>query len=135
MVRIGENLTSIIPRKMPMKPSAVQKKLYGSVKVFWLNKELVLQNLKECSKRLIKERKEVEEVRLFGSLAEGRAVPKSDVDLLIITKCPEFGETYRNYFSEIGLPVDLFWCTKEKIKENTFYQTVYQKSKLLAKKN
>jgi predicted nucleotidyltransferase len=111
-----------------MKPSVVQKKLYGSVKIFWLNKEQVLKNLQKCVSQMVLERQEIEEVRLFGSLAENRAVPKSDVDLLIITKKPVLKEEYLPYFKDLGLPVDLFCYERKKLEDHSFARKVYEKS-------
>ncbi len=116
----------------------VQEKLYGSVKVFWLDREEVLRRLKEAASRLLADREEVEEVRLFGSLAEGRAVPGSDADILLVLKeaevpFPKRPQFYLDYFAEVGLPCDLFCYTKEELTRNPFAQKIYTKSLPLPK--
>nr|WP_303714588.1 nucleotidyltransferase domain-containing protein [Methanoculleus marisnigri] len=50
---------------------------------------------------------------LFGSFAEGRAVPGSDLDIMIVLArderpFPEWVSAYLAYFSDIGIGVDLF---------------------------
>lgn len=75
---------STSPKRMPTRPSVVQERSYGSVRVFWLNREEVLRRLREAVQKLLAEREDIKEIRLFGSLAEGRAVPGSDVDLLLV---------------------------------------------------
>ena len=114
-------------------PSVVRKRSYGSVRVFWLDREQALKNLEKCAHRLLSERPEVEEVRLFGSLAEGRAVPGSDADLLLVVKsdpAPPFkrAEKYMDYFLEVGLPVELFCYTREELQRISFAAEIYRKS-------
>lgn len=52
-------------------------------------------------------------VILFGSFAEGRAVPGSDLEIMIVLArderpFPEWVSAYLTYFSGIGIGVDLF---------------------------
>ena len=121
-------------------PSVLRRRSYGSVRVFWLDRDLALKNLRESALRLVREKPEVEEVRLFGSLAEGRAVPGSDADILLVLGKEEgsFWERplkYLNYFEEIGLPVELFCYTREEIRKNSFAAEAYRRSLKLAEKN
>lgn len=99
-------------------PSVVLSRSYGSVRVFWLDREKALRRVREAASRLLRERPEVLGVYLFGSLAEGRAVPGSDADLLILLRRSErrFLDRPLEYlpaFDEVGLPVDLFCYTPE----------------------
>ncbi|HXH07112.1 MAG TPA: nucleotidyltransferase domain-containing protein [Vicinamibacterales bacterium] len=69
--------------------------------------------LRRGAARLVAERPEVLEVRLFGSLATGRAVPGSDADVLVIVRdgAPPFLERsvhFAPYFSGAGVGCDLF---------------------------
>jgi predicted nucleotidyltransferase len=48
----------------------------------------VLGRLRESALALLRERPDVLEVRLFGSLARGDALPGSDADLLVILRDP-----------------------------------------------
>ena len=66
--------------------SVIQKKSYGSVKTFWLNKELLDVKLKQAVKKVLSEKKEVEKVVLFGSFAGGKATVSSDMDILLVVK-------------------------------------------------
>lgn len=60
----------------------VQKKLYNSVKVFWLDKELLDKTLREIVERVSKTFREIKKIILFGYQVENRATPFSDVDIL-----------------------------------------------------
>jgi len=55
----------------------------------------------------------VRKVVLFGSLAQGRAVPGSDADLLIVVEddnraMNERIDEYLEFFSGIGIGIDIF---------------------------
>lgn len=96
----------------------MESRSYGSVRVFWLNASEALQRLHTAAARLLRERPDVLEVRLFGSLAEGRAVPGSDADVLVLLRASERRWMDRPlefapYFEGVGLPVDLFCYTRE----------------------
>ena len=99
----------------------MQKKCYGSVTVFWLDRDEALRRLRKAARRLLEERPEVLEVFLFGSLAEERAVPGSDADILVVlghSERPFFdrSQEFLPFFDEIGLPVDLFCYTQEEVE-------------------
>ncbi len=91
---------------------------YGSVKVFWLDRDDAFERVRRAARHLVDERPDVRAVYLFGSLAEGRAVPGSDVDLLIL-----LGRSDRPWlerpldfigrFDGVGMPVELFCYTAE----------------------
>ena len=108
------------------------------MRIFWLDREEALKRVEEAARRLLAEKPEVREVVLFGSLAEGRAVPGSDVDLLIILSKSEKDflsrkDDYLTYFSDVGLPCDLFCYTEEEIKNNPFARDVLQRGIRLSK--
>jgi len=63
--------------------SVVRKESFGSVTVFWLDTDLVRERLRAVVERLA-ENPNVLRVILFGSFAEGRAVPGSDLDVMIV---------------------------------------------------
>ncbi len=99
--------------------SAVREESYNSVKVFWLDTDLVLERLRTKA-ALLAGNPAVKRVVLFGSLAEGRAVPGSDADILIVLdrddrsvgdRIPGFMEL----FSDIGIGVDLFPYTLDEL--------------------
>jgi predicted nucleotidyltransferase len=103
-------------------PSAVQKRSYGSVTVFWLDRERAVENLRSAAERLAEEKEEVLYVGLFGSLAEGRAVPGSDADLIVLVSSSprrflDRPLDYLPYFEGLGIGVDLFCYTPEEAAE------------------
>ncbi len=92
--------------------STVRKESFGSVTVFWLDTDLVRERLRAVVERLADD-PNVLRVILCGSFAEGRAVPGSDLDVMIVLTHDErpFLEripAYLTYFSGIGIGVDLF---------------------------
>jgi len=100
--------------------SVIQKKSYGSVKTFWLNKELLEARLREAMRKMLAERGEIEDTVLFGSFADKKAGIYSDVDILLIVKDSDKNfidrqMDYRDYFSNIDLNVDLFVYTRKEV--------------------
>lgn len=88
------------------------------MRVFWLNRDEALRAVTDAAGRLVSERGEVVAVYLFGSLAEGRAVPGSDADVLVllersVRRWVERPLDYQHYFHDCGLPVELFCYTRE----------------------
>jgi hypothetical protein len=62
--------------------SAVEECYRGSaVRVFRLRRDTLLADLEKRSRRLLDDRPEVVEIRLFGSLVTGQAGPGSDADI------------------------------------------------------
>jgi uncharacterized protein len=92
------------------------------VRVFRLNQEVVLSRLRSASARLIRERVEVVQVWLFGSLARGAARPGSDADLLIVVRDGagpflERAQTLAPYFSGAGVGRDLVVYTESEARQ------------------
>ena len=92
--------------------SVVRKESFNSVTVFWLDVELVRKRLSAAVERLADDQN-VLRVVLFGSFAEGRAIPGSDLDIMIVLAHDERPlleriSADRMYFSGIGIGVDLF---------------------------
>lgn len=67
-----------------MMPSFVVKELLNSVKVFWLEQEKLLTQLRNLAMEIGKRDENILKIILFGSLVEKRAVPGSDADILVI---------------------------------------------------
>ena len=118
--------------------SVIQKESYDSVKVFWLNKELLGVNINTAVKNLTARHPEVSRVILFGSAAEDKASVSSDIDILIvvrkskhrfINRSMEFGK----YFEEIGLGTDIFVYTQQELEKNSIplAETAIKKGKIL----
>lgn len=96
--------------------SAVRKKSYGSVTVFWLDRERVVRSLRQATACLAAERPEVLYIGLFGSLAQGRAVPGSDADIIVLVsgsphRFIDRPLDYLSFFEHAGIGVDLFCYT------------------------
>jgi predicted nucleotidyltransferase len=100
-------------------PSVIRERSFGSVRVFWLDSGEALERLGRAASRLVAERPEVARVVLFGSLAEGRAVPGSDADVLILLDRSERARwidrllDYQPFFEDVELPVEVFCYTRE----------------------
>jgi len=105
-------------------PSVIQRKSYNSAKIFWLNKDLLKENIRKCVNELASNRPEVQKVVLFGSAANDRQTPTSDIDIILVVtevQADLFNRPliYKEFFNKIGLEVDLFVYTKTEIeKEN-----------------
>src|SRR3989304_1546316 len=98
--------------------SLVRKKSSGSVTVFWFDREKALELLAKNAQILGRQRAEVLRVGVFGSLANGRAVPGSDADVIIIVprntkRMIDRSDDYIGYFNDIGLGGDLFSYKEE----------------------
>lgn len=97
--------------------SAVRKRSYGSVTVFSLDEGLVRDALAKWLTE-VRKRPEVLAVVLFGSFASGRAVPGSDLDLLIVLREDPrpFPDRIPDYLPDgIPVPVDVFPYTQAEI--------------------
>lgn len=101
-------------------PSAVHEISFNSVRVFWLDSDQVLSRLRERVKTITAD-PAIRTVVLFGSFAEGRAVPGSDLDILVVLehdprepseRIPDFIER----FSGLGIPVDVFAFTVDELE-------------------
>ena len=102
-----------------MVQSVIRERSFNSVQVFWIDNDLVWERLERCVATLTRN-PHVMKVVLFGSFAEGRAVPGSDLDILIIIDEDERRITDRipaflEVFDDIGLSVDLFPYTPDEL--------------------
>jgi predicted nucleotidyltransferase len=100
--------------------SVIRKTYYNSVKVFWLDRQLAYDKTVQAARKLGSVNPAVLLVILFGSLAEGKALPSSDADILIVVKDSNLRfidrpARYRAYFVDIGLGIDLFVYTEQEI--------------------
>ena len=90
----------------------------SSVRVRYLDRDAVLASLRELATRLGAERPEIQEIRLFGSLARGQRNPFADADLLIVLDASDLAARERipRYKpTRIPLPVDLTVCTRDEL--------------------
>lgn len=115
----------------------MRKRSYGSVDVFWLDRTEAVRRIEDAAGGLVRDRPEVEEVHLFGSLAEGRAVPGSDADVLIVLSGSEERwvdrpAAYEDAFRDVGMPVELFCYTRAEMGENPIARRACEKGRRLA---
>jgi predicted nucleotidyltransferase len=111
----------------------------SSVRVRYLDRDAVLASLRELATRLGAERPEIEEVRLFGSLARGQRNPFADADLLIVLEASDLPARERlpHYKpSRIPVPMDLTVCTRDELArelaaDNRFLKRVLGESLIL----
>lgn len=89
------------------------------MRVFWLKRDELIKELHRVAKEVGEKDDKVVKIVLFGSLAEGRAVPGSDADVLILLrednrrfmdKIPEYLEKF-----SIDFPVEVFPYTVSEI--------------------
>jgi predicted nucleotidyltransferase len=96
----------------------MQEKSSNSVKVFFADKDKILLQVEEYSKKLKKNHPEVVKVGLFGSYVTDKYGPASDVDLLIILKSSSkrFIDRIPDFLpSEIDVSCDCFPYTVDEI--------------------
>lgn len=92
------------------------------VRVFRLDRAAIVGRLRRAADRLIVDRADVLDVRLFGSLARGDAVPGSDADILIVVRdgAGPFLERTRElapYFEGVGVGCDVLVYTESEYAE------------------
>jgi len=108
------------------------------VRIFWLDREAALRQIRAAATRLLRERPEVVAVYLFGSLAKDRATPRSDADLLIILRHSpmarwfERGCEYGDYFDEVEIPCELFCYTLDELPKVPLARSAMQHALLIA---
>lgn len=112
------------------------------MRVFRLKREAILSALEAAARRLVAERPEVLEVRLFGSLARGDAGPGSDADILIVLSETErpFLERIPDYARALagaGIGCDVLPYTRTELArlrhaEGSFADTACRESRVLA---
>jgi predicted nucleotidyltransferase len=93
------------------------------VKVFWLDRSELARRIERSVAAMASQNLRVREVILFGSVAEGRASPSSDVDLVIVLDRSEKRPLDRaaefvDYFADLGLDVDLFVLTLDELQRD-----------------
>jgi len=86
----------------------LQVRSFDSVKIISIDRHKLLSRLEQIACKIVMERREVKEVRLFGSLARGDQVGTSDVDILIILENDIVYsplEQVRDYYPYFDLPI------------------------------
>ena len=102
------------PKKTANGPSAMWRWSCGSAQFTSLNRQIAIDELRDCANSMVCEDKRVLTVGVFGSLPRGDALPSSDADILIISKNHEFSRwfdripEYMNFFPGVSIPVEPF---------------------------
>lgn len=121
-------------------PSILQKKSYGFVKTFWIDKDKLFQELKKSVDNLVSDKPEVQRVILFGSAANNKLIPSSDIDIaIIVSKSKERfidrPSIYLEYFENIGADIDIFVYTENETHNDIpLLKTAMKTGKLLYEK-
>ncbi|MEM2134161.1 MAG: nucleotidyltransferase domain-containing protein [Candidatus Jordarchaeaceae archaeon] len=101
-------------------PSFVVEESLNSVKVFWLDQDNLIRTIQRLAVKVGTENKNVVKIVLFGSLAERRAVPGSDADILIILEGDDrkFMDRIEEWVEkfQIDFPVEVFPYTLEELE-------------------
>jgi predicted nucleotidyltransferase len=86
------------------------------VRVFWLKQDELIEHIRRVAERVGSADPNVLKIVLFGSLAEGRAVPGSDADILIILRHDprRFMDRLPEWMGRLSIdfPVDVFPYTE-----------------------
>lgn len=97
----------------------------GSVKAFSIDRDSLLEKLKEIAKELKESFTYVKDIYLFGSLARGEERGLSDVDLLItVEDLPKerfweiFDELYSFIWERLPIAFDIIVTPEERLYEN-----------------
>ena len=94
----------------------------STVSVTWFDKDAVWRAVEAHARALAARYPEIEEIRVYGSLVRGTAVPGSDVDLLIVLSASEisFLDRIPAYLpSAFPCGVDVFPYTRAEIARMT----------------
>lgn len=92
-----------------------------TVRVRFLDGDRAVGELRRVAQELVSGCPNVQEVRLFGSLAKGNYAPGSDADVLIVLRederplldrIPEF----LRWFLKVSLPVEVFPYTRKEME-------------------
>lgn len=91
----------------------------NSVKVFWLDQDRLLTEVHKVAVRVGQADENIRKIILFGSLAEKRAVPGSDADILIVLQKDSraFMDRISGWSGRfiVDFPVEVFPYTREEL--------------------
>lgn len=118
-----------------------QQNLSNSVKIFSIDRNKLLRELKGIARQIGAEHARVQTIRLFGSMARGDQVGTSDADILIVVRNNEQTEVLdqiRLFYAYFDLPigVDLLVYSEEEIEHrlqtgDPFLSRIWAESQLL----
>jgi predicted nucleotidyltransferase len=119
-------------------PSLVRKESFGSVTIYWLDREAARQQVRTAAQQLVDACPEVVAVYLFGSLATNKATPRSDADILIVLResnQPVWFKRARDHFpylDAVEMPIELFCYTLDELPRKAVAQHALQYAILMA---
>jgi predicted nucleotidyltransferase len=114
------------------------RQCWRGVVISFLDRSQRIQDLQRCGAALKEARPEVAAVWLFGSLASARAVPDSDIDLLILLhhhEIPRWFDRIPDYlvwFADFPCDVDLFPLTRQEAATSLLAQKARRSGMRLA---
>jgi predicted nucleotidyltransferase len=96
------------------------------VKVFWLDRERLLSLALAACGGLLKAHESVLRAGVFGSVATGRAVPGSDLDVLLVLselRGPRHhaAAPFHEHFEHIAIGTEIHCATGEDLRTNPFF--------------
>lgn len=100
--------------------SLMQEKSSNSVRVFFLDREGAIHEVRKAMEARKSLCPEIDRVVLFGSLARGNAGPGSDADLLVVvshTDLPFLDRFVRYAPAGVGIGVDVFAYTQSELQK------------------
>src|SRR5262245_32296296 len=124
---------------MPTRPLKMPRRSSSSVRVRFLDRTAVLAELRTLSSALGGKHPEIEQIRLFGSLARGTRNPYADADLLVVVHATDLPFKDRSArYKPVGSPdaTDVVVCTQEEfarelLSDNRFIRRVKAESLVL----
>jgi predicted nucleotidyltransferase len=100
-------------------PSFMVEESSNSAKVFWLDQESLLREIRKVAQRVGEKNENILKIVLFGSLAEKRAMPGSDADIVIVLRedAKSFIDRMVEWLEEFSLdfPVEIFPYTEAEL--------------------
>lgn len=99
----------------------LQQTSSDSVKIISIDRDKVLSRLEQIARQIHAEHPEVDEVRVFGSIARGDHVGTSDVDVIIVLRDGDLEdplERVRSFYPYFDLPigVDILVWTRDELE-------------------
>jgi predicted nucleotidyltransferase len=95
---------------------------FPSSKPIFVDTEKIIAEIRKLALKLVKKNSKVREVYLFGSYAEGQALPRSDADVLIVLsedsrRVIDRLDEFILEFIDAPVPVDVLVYTKKEIEK------------------
>lgn len=119
----------------------MQKRSLPGVRVYSLDRAALIERLRAAAQQLAATHPDVEEVRLFGSLARGNQAPGSDADIVVVVSQADapFSERAAYALTNCGIGVDMLVYTRAELdglmaENSRFSRTLEEESVYLYRK-